>query len=68
MNKQFLFVIIKRFLKAFFLGGISSTLVLATSNPLILTEWKLWLAALVTAFLTGGLMALEKLAQGWNPQ
>lgn len=68
MNKEFFFIILKRFGKAFFWGGISSSLVVLGSSPLVnVTDWRPWLAALITAFLTGGLMALEKMLQGWNP-
>ena len=68
MNKEWLFIILKRFAKGFLAGGCSSALLVITTQPLILTEWKSWLSVLITAFLTGGLLATEKLLQGYDPQ
>lgn len=69
MNTDWLVILTKRFLKMFILGGLSSALVIIAQSPTIdLTNWKSWVAVVVTAFLTGGLAAVEKWTQGWNPQ
>jgi hypothetical protein len=68
MNKNWLVIISKRFLKMFLIGGIGSVLIAMASNPLTnLVEWKAWGAILVTAFVTGGLAAIEKWTQGYQP-
>lgn len=69
MNVQWLKILTKRFLKMFLIGGFSSVVLAMATHPLTdLVEWKSWGAVLVSAFLTGGLAALEKWSKGYNPQ
>ena len=71
MNWKWLKILAKRFSKAFVAGGFAGlTLVLSQNpNPSIanLVELKTWSLTLVYAFIVGGLMALEKARQGYNP-
>ena len=64
-------VIVRRFVKAFIAGGLAGlTMILAQNpNPAIanLAELKTWMITLVYAFIVGGVMALEKASQGYNP-
>lgn len=69
MNTQWLNIILNRFLKMFLIGGLGSVLIALASNPLTdIVEWRSWGAILVTAFLTGGLAAIEKWTQGYQPR
>jgi hypothetical protein len=69
MNKEWFVIISKRFLKMFLIGGFGSIVVYLASNPITdLLAWQSWGAALVSAFLIGGISALEKWTQGYNPQ
>lgn len=69
MNKEWLLIISKRFVKMFLIGGTSSVLLAMAGNPLTdLTQLKSWILILLTAFITGGLAAFEKWVQGYNPQ
>lgn len=56
-------VILKRFAKAFVSGGVASLLIVLAQAPSSLEQLKPWLLALGVAFLTGGLMAIEKALQ-----
>ncbi len=70
MNQQFVLIIIRRFAKAFIAGGVASILVQLAQVPnfATLSELKPWLISLAVAFVSGGLMALEKASQGNQPQ
>lgn len=62
-------IILKRFGKMFLAGGLSSALVTMAAHPMASDlDLKSWLVVLLTAFITGGLAALEKWSQGYNPQ
>lgn len=69
MNWQWVKIITKRFVKVFFFGGIGAMVAVLAINPLAdITQWRPWLAILATAFLSGGLGAIEKWGQGYRPQ
>lgn len=70
MNKQFIIIILKRFAKAFLAGGCASLTVQLAMTPSIVdfNSLKPWLLSLAVAFISGGLMAIEKATQGFNPQ
>lgn len=61
--------VLKRFLKGFAAGGVSSMLVVLNSPIGIagLADFKMLASALLVAFLTGGLLAIEK-AVTWKDQ
>lgn len=65
INKEFLLIVLKRFVKGFVAGGLSSVIIVMQTKPLELTEN--YAVILVTAFLTGGLLMIEKSLQGYNP-
>lgn len=56
-------LVLKRFAKAFVSGGVASLLLALSQAPTSLEHLKAWLLALGVAFLTGGLMAIEKTLQ-----
>jgi hypothetical protein len=64
-------IVAKRFIKSFLAGGFAGlVLQLSVSPAPVLTslvELKTWGYTLVYAFIVGGLMALEKASQGYNP-
>ena len=62
MNEQ-LFRILKRFGKAFLSGGIAQLLIELTTKQFVFSNWNVWLHVFAVAFLTGGLMAVEKALQ-----
>lgn len=69
MNTDWLVIISKRFLKMFLIGGFGAMVIYLAQNPITdLLAWKSWGAALVSAFLIGGISAMEKWSQGYNPQ
>lgn len=57
-----------RFVKAFLAGGASSVVLALAQAPSLntLADLKTWLLALGMAFLTGGVLAVEK-AVNWTP-
>jgi len=61
--------IIKRFLKGFIAGGIASVVLALQAGITIssLTDVKTLLTALGVAFVTGGLLAIEK-GLNWTPE
>lgn len=68
-NIKWVKILTKRFFKMFLIGGFGSMVVYLANNPVTdLLAWKSWGAALVSAFLIGGISALEKWSQGYNPQ
>jgi len=71
MNFDFTKIIAKRFIKAFVAGGLSAlvvTLAQTTANASVLGEtFQSWIGILTVAFISGGLLSLEKALQGWNP-
>lgn len=60
MNKEYLLSVAKRFLRAFISGGLASIVLVPTLTGFSLTELKTWALAFVYAFITGGIMALDK--------
>ncbi len=58
-------IILKRFVKSFVSGGIASVVVALSQAPTFgtLEQTKTWILALAVAFLTGGIMAIEKALQ-----
>lgn len=61
-------MVLRRFLKAFVAGFFASLISYIIGNPLgDFGDWRPWLAALTIAGITGGLMALQKALQGWDP-
>lgn len=66
MTKQFIWAVVKRFLRAFAAGGLGSVVLLLTTQGgdiLTFQDFSRWLYILAVAFITGGLMALEKLVR-----
>ena len=63
--KEKLSIVGKRFLKAFISGGLASSVLVLSQAPTPgdLLDAKRWLGALVFAFFTGGIMAIEKALQ-----
>lgn len=61
--------VVTRFGKAFIYGGLASVLAQLAIVPTLATleDLKTWGTALLFAFLTGGIMALEK-ALNWQPK
>lgn len=69
MNKEWLVIISKRFVKIFLIGGLGAVVMALGQHPLeYLGDWKPWLVVLVNAFFVGGVAALEKWSQGYNPR
>lgn len=70
MNTAFVWLIIKRFVKASLSGGLAEVGLQLAQHPSLvtLTDWKVWLSTLAVAFLAGTIMAAEKWVQGWQPQ
>ena len=52
---------LKRFIKAFLSGGLASAVVLLGTPPG--EDMNKWILGLAFAFITGGIMAIEKLLQ-----
>lgn len=68
INTQWLLILAKRFVKVFISGGVAATVIFMAQHPLVdILEWKTFLTLFSTAFLAGGLGALEKWTQGWRP-
>ena len=65
-NKSYILAVIRRFAKAFIGGGIASVLVILYQTPTVdvLKDTNTWIATLIIAFFTGGLLALEKALEG----
>jgi hypothetical protein len=65
-------VIFRRFIKSFLAGGFAGLTIMLSQNPnpaiSNLVELKTWGITLGYAFLVGGIMALEKASQGYNPR
>ncbi len=62
--KQYLWTVFVRFLRAFVAGGIGQIILTLAITPFTLATWmdvKKWLVILVVAFITGGVLALDKL-------
>lgn len=70
MNKDWFVILFKRFAKAFISGGLASVLVQLAQAPAMgtLEQWKTWLVAIGVAFVSGGILAVEKSLQGYRPQ
>lgn len=67
MNTKWLLILAKRFVKVFVSGGVAATVVFLAQHPIVdIVEWKTIGTLFITAFLAGGLGALEKLTQGWR--
>ena len=63
MDKQFWIRVGKRFARAFVLGGMAQVVVMIGSGTITVETWSdvgRWTAILAVAFITGGLMALDK--------
>lgn len=58
-------MVLKRFGKAFIGGGVAALLLALAQTPSLstLADLKVWASSLAIAFLTGGLMAIEKALQ-----
>lgn len=50
-----------RFLRAFVAGGLSTAVAVGATNIQNLADMRAWGLSLVVAFITGGLMAIDKL-------
>ena len=70
MNKEFFKIVLNRFTKGFISGGLASITVILTTHqiPVDNNGLKTWLISDVIAFVTGGLLAVEKMLQGYQPQ
>lgn len=65
MDKNFLIAVAKRFGRAFVGGGIAQVAVVLVTQPSTF-DWaslQSWLIMLVVSFITGGLLALDKLVR-----
>lgn len=60
-QKEIVLIFIRRFLKAFIAGGIASLSVTLTQIPLSEFGKKESLLAITVGFISGGLMAVEKI-------
>lgn len=62
MDKQMVSSVLKRFLKGFLAGGVSSVILILNTGVSIssISDLKQFAVSLGVAFFTGGLMALEK--------
>lgn len=58
-------IVLKRFVKAFLSGGAGALLVALGSAPSLTTlaSLKMWLSTLAVAFISGGILAIEKYLQ-----
>lgn len=58
-------IVLKRFLKAFLSGGAGALSVALVAAPSLTTlaSLKMWLSTLAVAFISGGLLAIEKALQ-----
>lgn len=64
MNRQYLWAVFVRFLRAFTAGGFAQICITLATNPFSLTTWedlRKWAVILIVAFISGGAMALDKL-------
>jgi hypothetical protein len=62
MDKAFAWAVVKRFVRAFITGGVAQAVIIcSTSAPGTWEDFGRWLLVLLVAFLTGGIMALDKL-------
>lgn len=69
MNKEWLYILAKRFVKMFLIGGFGAVAITLAQHPLSdFSEWESWLVILVNAFVVGGIAALEKWSRGYRPQ
>lgn len=57
--------VLKRFARAFAFGGIANmaAIVAVTKDVSNVSDWDTWFFSLVVAFVTGGIMALDKLVR-----
>lgn len=65
MGKDFWIAVAKRFLRAFVGGGLAQVAVVAIVQPPSF-DWaslQSWLVMLIVSFITGGLLALDKLVR-----
>ena len=60
MDKAYLLSVAKRFLRAFISGGLASVVLVPVLTGFSVAELKTWALAFVYAFITGGIMALDK--------
>jgi hypothetical protein len=63
MDKQFWIRVGKRFARAFVIGGMAQVVAMIGSGAFTAETWSdvgRWTAILAVAFVTGGLMALDK--------
>lgn len=63
MDKQFWIRVGKRFARAFVVGGMVQVVAMVSTGVITPDTWAdvgRWTAVLAVAFLTGGLMALDK--------
>ena len=66
MTKEFLWAIFKRFLRAFAAGGLGSVVMVLAANSFEVAtfqDFTRWIYIIAVAFITGGLMALEKMVR-----
>lgn len=66
--KPWLVIILKRYAKVFISGGLGSLAIQLAQAPATLENLKPWLVALGVGFVAGGIAAVEKALQGYNPQ
>lgn len=65
--KSLIFRVFLRFLRTFVSAGIAQIAIIIVANPLVnldLTNIKTWLAILITAFVTGGILGVDKARRG----
>lgn len=65
MDKDYIYSLIKRFLRSFIAGGIASLIPILTTTPIenIMENPQILLYSLLVAFITGGIMAIDKLVR-----
>ena len=64
MSKEFAWSVFKRFLRAFVSGGAAQLVLMFASGNVAIDSWNdfsHWLIVLLVAFITGGVMAIDKL-------
>ena len=69
MSKEFAWSVFKRFLRAFVSGGAAQLVLMFASGNVAIDSWNdfsHWLMVLLVAFITGGVMAIDKLLR-FNP-